>query len=58
METQNETFLVKSTFTVEGTNRTVSFLCHSREAMKARVTTIIDEGGAPEVQRIPESNNG
>lgn len=58
MGTQSETFLVKSTFTVEGTNHTVSFLCHSREAMKSRVTKILDEGGAPEVHRVLDSTNG
>lgn len=50
METLNETYLVKGCG--------VSFICHSREDVKARCSEIIDKGGVPEVQRWAGSTNG
>lgn len=50
MGTQNETFLVKGCG--------VSFICHNREDVKARISEIIDKGGVPEVQRWAGSVNG
>lgn len=50
MENQGEMFLVKGCG--------VSFICHSREDVKARITEIIDKGGVPEVQRWAGPING